>query len=269
MSTIGSDLTYGLQLDPKTAGLLGHFNRRRRALLGLRATAAAFVVFILSMSVVAICDYVWLLGDPLRWLLSGFGYAATAATIWWYGVRPIGKGNAKTVARQIESTDSRLRDDLLSAVELADPRTANGSPRLRTWLQRNVADRTSGLEISQLLPIGLIQRWLLAVALIAIFAAVLLVVPKVQFGRRIARAMLPGVSIERASLTHVSIVKPSPPAGFVAEGDAVAVLVQISGRAARDVIMQWRNTDGVEAETIMTPTGLFSNQRFISGIRTC
>ena len=65
--------------------------------------------------------------------------------------------------------------------------------------------------------------------------------------------MLPGIPIERASLTDVTILKPSPPSGYVAEGDAVAVLVQIGGRAVDDVVMQWRNADGVEGETIMTP----------------
>ncbi len=253
MSSISSDLSYGLQLDPKTAKVLGRFDRRRRVLLLLRGVAAAIVFFLVAMVLIALCDYLWLLSDPVRWLLSGLGYALTAWALWWYGLHPMGEGNARRIARQIESTDPRLREDLLSAVELADPESANGSPGFRRWLQESVASRTSGLEVSRLLPVGLIQRWLLAGLIVAIGFTGLLMVPKMQFGRRIARAMLPGVPIERASLTNVSIIKPSPPSGYVAEGDAVAVQVQIGGRAVDDVVMQWRNADGVEGETMMTP----------------
>ncbi len=136
----------------------------------------------------------------------------------------------RQVARQIESTDPRLREDLLSAVELSDPQTANGSSVCGVGFKRvwPVAPRES--RSVDLLPIGLIQRWLLAGLIVALVFAALLMVPQMQFGRRIARAMLPGIPIERASLTDITILKPSPPSGYVAEGDAVAVLVQIGGR---------------------------------------
>ena len=253
MSSISSDFSYGLQLDPKTAQVIGRFDRRRRVLLVLRGITAAIVFFFIAMGLIAICDYLWLLSDPVRWMLSVVGYATTAWAMWWFGLRPIGEGNARRIARQIESTDPRLREDLLSAVELSDPQSSNGSASLRHWLQKSVASRTAGLEVSRLLPVGLIQRWLFAGLIVALGFASLLLVPQMQFGRRIARAMLPGIPIERASLTEVSIIKPSPPSGYVAEGDAVAVLVQIGGRAADDVVMQWRNADGIEGETIMTP----------------
>ncbi len=260
MSSISSDLSYRLQLDPKTVKVLGSFERRRRFLLILRGIAAAAVFFLIAMGLIAFFDYLWLLSDATRWGLSIAGYVVTALAGWWFGIRPMGDGNVREIARQVEATDPRLREDLLSAVELADPASANGSSGFRVWLQERVASRAADVQVSRLLPVELIQRWLVAGLLFAAVFAALLLVPRMQFARRIARAMLPGVPIERASLTEIMILEPSPPSGYVAEGDAVAVLVQIGGRGADDVIMQWRNADGVEGETRMTPRVAPSSQ---------
>ncbi len=205
------------------------------------------------MIVVAVCDYLWLLSDGVRWLLSLAGYAVTMGAMWWFGLRHFSSDDPRQVARQIESADPRLREDLLSAVELADPRSANGSEGFRQRLQGRVARRAALLDVGHLLPVGLVQRWLVTGTLIALACVLLMMIPRMQFGRRIARAMLPGIPIQRASLTEISILKPSPPSGFVAEGDAVGVVVQVRGVAVTDVWMQWRTEDGVEGETAMTP----------------
>ncbi len=252
MSSISSDL-YGLQLDANTANALSHFARRRRVLLVLRAIAAGIIFFVATMILVAVCDYLWLLSDGLRWLLSLCGYAITFAAMWWLGLRHVGANDPRQLARQLETADPRLREDLLSAVELADPESANGSEGFREWLQRRVSRRTATLDISRLLPVGLVQRWLSTGTVITIICLLLLLVPKMQFGRRIARAMLPGIPIQRASLTEVTILQPSPPSRYVAEGDAVGVVVRINGVAVDDVSLQWRTEDGIDAESMMSP----------------
>lgn len=253
MSSISSDLTYGPQLDPKTVNVLGRFHHRRRILLALRGIAVGIVVFLGAMSLVALCDFLWLLSDPVRWLFSGIGYALTLYAVWWSGLRPMSDSGIRRVARQVEATDPRLREDLLAAVELADPTSANGSAGFRQWLQDSVGRRAAAVDVSRLLPVGLIRRWLLAGVSVALAFAALLAVPQIQAGRRMARAMLPGIPIQRASLTELVILRPAPASGYVAEGDAVGVLVQIGGRPVRDVVMQWRNGDGVEGQTTMTP----------------
>ncbi len=222
-------------------------------MLLLRAIAAGIVFFVATMVLVAACDYLWLLSDGARWLLSLCGYAITLGAMWWFGLRLWGADDPRQLARQLESADPRLREDLLSAVELADPNAANGSESFREWLQRRVSRRTALLDIKRLLPVELVQRWLSTGSVIAIVCLLLLLVPKMQFGRRIARAMLPGIAIERASLTEVQILKPSPPSGYVAEGDAVGVVVRINGIAVDDVRMQWQTDDGLQGETMMSP----------------
>ena len=117
----------------------------------------------------------------------------------------------------------------MSAVELADPECSNGSEGFRSSLQRRVATRVGSVDVGRMLPMELVQRWMLAGIIAVAICAVMFMIPKMQFARRIARAMLPGVAIERASLTRVAILEPSPASGFVAEGDAVGVVVELSG----------------------------------------
>ncbi|MGI9474511.1 MAG: hypothetical protein ACR2NZ_23440, partial [Rubripirellula sp.] len=250
--SVTSNFTRGLELDPKTAGALDHFARRRRLLLVLRGLAAGVVFLVLTMGMVALADYLWLLSDSVRWAFSLVGYGITLGAIWYFGLRWIGQPDARSVARQLESADPRLREDLLSAVELADPNDANGSVTFRERLQTNVAKQAAVLDVGRLLPVGLVQRWLLASVLIAGCFLLLLLVPRMQFGRRIARAMLPLIPIERASLTEVTILKPSPATGYVAEGDAVGVTVQVGGKPVNEVWMQWKTEDGAQGETVMT-----------------
>lgn len=252
MSSLSSDL-YGLQLDAKTADALSRFAKRRRSLLMLRAIAAGMVFLLATMMLVALSDYLWLLSDGVRWLLSLSGYAITFAAMWWWGLRDLRVDDPCRLARQLETTDPRLREDLLSAVELADPASANGSEGFRAWLQRRVSRRAAVLDVRRLLPVGLVRRWLSTGLAIAVVFVLLLLVPKMQFGRRIARALLPGVPIQRASLTEVTILQPSPPSGYVAEGDAVGVVVRVNGVGVDDVVMQWRTDEGVDGETLMSP----------------
>lgn len=250
--SVTSDFSQSVQLDPKTVGALGHFARRRRLLLALRGVAAGIVFLVLTMILVAAADYLWLLSDGVRWMLSLLGYAVTLAAVWHLGLRHVGTYDPRQVARQLESADPRLREDLLSAVELADPKDANGSESFRRQLQSSVGSRSSKLDVGRLLPVGLVQRWLLASVVIACCCVVLMLVPRMQFGRRFARAMLPMLPIERASLTELTILKPDPASGYVAEGDAVGVTVEVGGRPATEVWMQWKTDDGVEGETVMT-----------------
>jgi hypothetical protein len=252
MSTIISDLPYQLNLDPKTRSALAEFSRRRRFLLVLRSLAAGIVVLLASMLLIALCDYLWFLSDSVRWLMSLTGYVLAAAVMWRQGLGQLGESDPKRLARQLESAEPRLREDLLSAVELADPELLNGSEGFRERLQRRVGHRIAGIDIGGLLPIALVRYWFAVVVVGLVICGGLLLIPQVQFARRIARAMLPGMAIERASLTEVTIVRPSPPSGIVAQGDAVAVIVELSGRSAEFVTLRWRTDEGVEGETEMT-----------------
>ena len=217
-------------LNPATDAVLQRFSRRRRWLLWMRGLAVAVIAVLLMMAVVALADYFFLLSEPIRFGLTMTGYIVAAAAVWWTSLRFLGVDSRFEVAKQLESADPNLREDLLSAVELADPESANGSLRFRDRLQQLVARRVVGVDVRKLLPIGILKPWLTGAAALVALVIGLLLVPQLQMGRRMARALLPGIPIERASLIQVSIVKPSPPSRFVAEGDAVGVIVDVSGR---------------------------------------
>ena len=103
------------------------------------------------MGLIAICDYVWLLSDPVRWLLSVIGYALTAWSLWWFGLRPIGDGSASS------KSHDRSNRPILDC-EKTCCRQSNYQIRkrpmvpasLRRWLQESVASRTAGIEVSRL-----------------------------------------------------------------------------------------------------------------------
>ncbi|MCG8651377.1 MAG: hypothetical protein MI861_16170, partial [Pirellulales bacterium] len=209
-------------------------------------------------------DYLWFLSDGLRWLMSATGYAFTLAVMWWQGLGRWGDSDPKRLARQLESAEPRLREDLLSAVELADPALVNGSEGFHQRLQRHVARRVSSIDVGRLLPLGLVQVWFWIVLSIACVCLVLSFVPKLQFGRRMARAMLPGLAIQRASLTELEIIQPQPPSRYVAEGDAVGVVVQLSGAPDKKVTLRWYSEEGLEGETEMTPRMDFEPETSLS-----
>ena len=251
--SLGTNFSRGLKLDPQTSDALSHFAQRRRRLLLIRSFAGGIASLILAMAFVAICDYLFLLSDGIRWALSLAGYSAVLATLWFLGLRRMGNSDPRAMARKLESADPLFRHNLLSAVELADPNEANGSVSFRSKLQQDVGRQSAGLDFGKTLPVGLIKRWLLAAAMMVVVFTTLFMVPQLQFARRMARAMLPMMAIERASATNIDILKPSPPSGFVAEGDAVGIVVQISGKPTDEVLLQWITADDVTGETSMTP----------------
>ncbi len=226
-------------------------NRRRRLLLG-RAALAAVGVFGIAMLVVGFCDYQWFLSEPMRWTLSLVGYASAALAGWWYGLREMSVNDPRTLARQIESVDPRFREDLLSAVELAEPGQVNGSPVFLDRLKGTVARQVATIDPRRMLPVALLKRWMMAVGILVAGLVLLTMIPSLQFGKRMARAMLPGVPIQRVSRSEIRIISPSPATRSVAQGDAVGVVVSVGGEPVDEVVLQWLTDEGGSGEAIMT-----------------
>ncbi|WP_146517918.1 hypothetical protein [Stieleria varia] len=243
----------GANLAQATTQSMEKFERRRRLLLMLKIFGIGALVFVTAMMVLAVIDYLWILPDAVRWSLSVLAYALTAGMMWWCGGRELFRHDPKQLARQMEATAPQLGDDLLSAVELADPAAINGSEVFRQRLQGRVARQLKSVDIVRLLPLGLIRRWLLSGTTLVLFCIALMFIPSMQFGRRFARAIFPGIPIERASKTKIEILEPAPPTRYVAERDAVAIIAQVSGDASDEVILRFRTAEGGESETVMLP----------------
>ncbi len=256
MSTTGSTTTpQKVDFDAVISRRLLSFSRRRWRLLAGRAALAALTVFIVAMFIIMLCDYLWFLPEPVRFSLSLCGYAVTGLAAWWYGLREYSQTDPRTLARQIESVDPRLREDLLSAVELADPHDVNGSPFFLERLKRTVAHQVASLDPRSLLPVGLLHRWFAIAGVLVVLVIGFAFLPAVQLGQRMARAALPGIPIQRVSRTNIEIIAPTPASRDVAQGDAVGVVVRTSGDEVERVTLQWASDDGQRGEAVMTRRG--------------
>ena len=149
--------------------------------------------------------YLVFLTDTLRWCLSISIYAATAIAMWLTGLSPLRSRDERELARHVEAVSPNLREDLVSAVELSDPDSSNGSAYFRRLLQSRVARRIARVDMGKVLPIRLVRRWLLSGLTVAVLCVAMMLIPSAQFGRRFARAARPGFSIQRASRTRVTI----------------------------------------------------------------
>lgn len=216
------------ELNPATASVLRRFAARRTRLIWIRAFAVGLLSLATTMTIVMLIDYRWLLPTGASLLISFAGYSVTFAAMWWISLRHLQRNDRHSTAKQLESVDPRLRENLLSAVELSDPNGTNGSVEFRERLQRVVARRAAGMDVAKLLPMNLLKPWLTAASIVACITTILLLVPPLQIGRRVARAMLPGLPIERASLTQIEIISPDPASKYVAFADAIGITVEVS-----------------------------------------
>ena len=131
-------------LDPIVANKLQQFARRRMWLIVARGVCAGLVAFLICVAIVAAMDWYWLLSDKARWGLSLSMYVPVLSVIWTTCLRKLLSRPAKEeIASQVEMSEPQLRENLLSAVELAtdDPSALHDSPVFRSLLQGKVAEQ--------------------------------------------------------------------------------------------------------------------------------
>ncbi len=228
-------------LDPVTLAKIGAFARRRRSLILARGLCAVVAVLLAAMTAVALLDWQVLLADEVRWALSGAAYALALAAAWVTSMRLLLRSpDAKTLARFIEQVRPELREDLISAVELGDPRGKErwDSEEFREILQRSVADRIRGVEVEALLSWRRIARWAWAAGAVTGLCALLVLLPGLRFGHLLHRALRPLANLERISRVRVTILQPDPPEGVVPQGDVVAVRVETAGPEPKAVFLE-------------------------------
>lgn len=263
------------ELNPATASVLRRFATRRRRLVWVRAIAMGLLTLAISLAGLMIADTVWLLPTSVRILLSCVAYLLTAATVVWMTARFLRLDDVRDIARQLESVEPRLRENLLSAVELASEDSSFDSADFRDRLQRVVAFRAAGMNVDALLPLEMVRSWLTAAVCVSLLGFFLLFVPPLQFGRRMIRVMVPTMTIQRASLTQVDIISPDPASGFGASGDATAIIARVSNLRERDwgiwdhgdrVSLQFRSNDSAIREVSMVARGSESGDRYSANL---
>ena len=230
-----------VQLDPLVAHKLQQFAKRRRRLILTRGFCAGLVTFLVCVAIVAFADWYWLLSDAARQGLATGVYLPTLLVIWMTSLRRLFYRPAREeIAAQVETVEPELRENLLSAVELAteDPAAIHDSPVFRSLLQGKVAQQMAHIQVRGLLPFKLVAKWLIAAIIVVAVAAVLLTSNDSRFRQLAVRAILPTANIARVSRIHVDVLQPTPHSLMLAEDETIAVIVAVSGGAVDDVTLE-------------------------------
>ena len=230
-----------INLDPIVGKKLIQFKRRRVQLLVARGVSVGLLSFLIVFSLVALVDWYWLLSDSLRWTLTVFSYSFVAATVWFACIsRIVRKPSDEETAVLMENTEPELRENLLSAVELAtdDPDSLHDSPVFRGLLQGRVAGKMGRIQVSKILPLRLVAKWMAAALVVASLVAVLLLAGDSRILQLAARALMPGANIARISRIQVDVISPSPASLVMAEGETVAIAVEVTGGNFNQVILE-------------------------------
>ncbi len=230
-----------ITLDPIILEKLEQFARRRKRLIVARGGAATLAVWLLTMTAVALCDRALLIEDGWRWAMSALAYAITGFTFWRACVRHLAHlPGPRDLARLIELAQPSLREELLSAIELADQKAEAtwDSAEFRTALQHAVASRMKDVHVAALLSPKLIRRVLAGAGAVFVFFALLVALPGLRFSQFFARAALPTANLARPSHIQISIVAPTPPDQVVPEGESIPVAVTIGGGEVGQVVLE-------------------------------
>ncbi len=223
-------------LDSLILQKLQAFARRRRSLIILRGVFAAVAMLVGTMILVAGMDFLFpLMADWVRWALSAVAYAAVLLIAWRLCLHQLLHApDERQIARLVEHAEPKLREDLLSAVELG---RAQGdvfdSEQFRGLLQTDVSARMQSLEMTALLPVALIKRYIAVTAAIAVAVVGLMLISQNRFQTLFLRALMPGANLENVAATQLFIVKPISGDATVAQGDGVQVVIEVRGLPAK------------------------------------
>ncbi len=245
-------------MDPVVLEKLERFSRRRRFLILLRGACGTVAVWFTAMMLLALVDRFIIMPDPLRLALSIAGYAAAGVVFWLTCGRQMAKiPDTRELAKLIELAAPKLREELLSAVELADDSTEHqwDSEVFRAAVQKITASHVENIQIDSILSRKLISSWLYsALTVVAVFL-LLICVPGLRFPQFFFRAMLAGANFERPSEITIKVVSPAPPDRIMPEGDSVPVTVSVSGGVVDRVMLEIFPEGAPRERTVMMLSG--------------
>ena len=220
---------------------LQRFSRQRRRLIVWRGVCGTLALWCATMITVALLDRFGLLPDGLRWSLSLAGDVATGLMFWiGCGRQLTHRPDARELARLVELAAPQLREELLSAVELAEGEQQPhwDSDEFRAALQQATARAVGTMHVEGLLTRKLIVGWIYAVVAAGGMLLVLLGIPGLRFRQSFARAIAPAANLARYSSVQISVTAPTPPDQIAPEGDSLPVTVTVTGADVQQVMLE-------------------------------
>jgi hypothetical protein len=252
------------QVNPVTLEKVRAFGRRRWRLALLRNLSALVLVGLGALGAIALADWVAVLPDLVRRLLSLVGYLATATVLVRLIRETVRPTPLRELARRMEAAAPELRGELLSAVELGDSDARWDSEVFRSLVQNRVADRVRQVDVSALLPFRRILPWAGTAALAVAIGGIVSALPALRFDQLARRALLPWANLDRVSTLRVDLLEPRQLEGIVPEGDTVPIVVATSEPPRGEPVVEvFRDGVWFPERTVMRPTG---QRRFEAGL---
>ena len=222
-----------LALRPATHEALQRFRLRRQQLLQLRALLCGGAIALAAFTLIALLDRAWFMPDTLRPWVTLLAYGGAAFAAWRVAWRFIAQGKGKEgTARLIEAAEPALRERLLAAVELADPKggvNVKDSVEFREKLQDDVASAIEGIDWNTKLPTRTLRPWFIVVGGVVAVILVLGFVPGLHLGGFLARAALPFANLERPASVKIRILEPLQTSTLAPIGSEVPLVIETEG----------------------------------------
>jgi hypothetical protein len=232
-------------LNEVTYQRLDEFRRRRRVLTASRGWSTVVTVFVATLLLAVMIDAVST-HSLTRWLASSCVYIATLGTWFWSCWRPSRvREPLQLEAKRFEAADPRLREQLLTAVEFADHSREGlqDSVAFKELLQTQVANLLAPVDVRQLLPWHMVQRWFLVAATSLALLLLLSFIPQLHWMNRVARALFPAANLDRIARVAITIEEPQPNSRNIAAGDIVGIVARIDGPKPELVVIESRSGD--------------------------
>jgi hypothetical protein len=245
-----------IPVDPRILAKLTAFAHRRRKLIIIRGVCAGIGMLLATMMLVALLDLIFVLPDEARWGLSAAAYVAVLIAEWRTCLRLLAHApGPRRLARLLEHAEPKLREDLLSAVELGSPsdQAIFDSDRFRELVQTDVAERMEHLDVERLLPVQLVRRAMGVAAIVIIALLVAFIFTGAPVGTLLVRALLPMANLARVSRFKVEIVEPQKPEQIVPHGETVPLKVRIRGGHTQKAVLETFTAAGGRDVVQMTP----------------
>ncbi|HYF35412.1 MAG TPA: hypothetical protein VD994_09000, partial [Prosthecobacter sp.] len=218
-----------IALRPSTHRVLESFQQRRRRLLWYRAGLSLVAVALAGLLVVALLDRARFMPEMIRPWVTLLVYVSAFWAAWRVSLKFLRQGRDEiSVARLIETAVPSLREQMLSAVELAHGHV-NESAEFRAELQDRVGQEVEKLNLNQVLPSRAVRPWLLALLAIVGLAIGLSFSGTLHLPGFLARAALPFGNLARPSSVKIRILEPSPASTLAPFASEVEVVAEISG----------------------------------------
>ncbi|MHB1079896.1 MAG: hypothetical protein ACYC67_10860 [Prosthecobacter sp.] len=222
-----------LALRPATHEALQRFRLRRQKLLQFRAALCAAALALAAFTLIALLDRAWFMPDALRPWVTLIAYGGAAYAAWRVAWRFIAQGNGKEgTAKLIEAAEPALRERLLAAVELADPKggvNVKDSVEFREKLQDDVAASIEGIDWNAKLPTRTLRPWFIAAGSVVAAILVLCLIPDLHLGGFMARAALPFANLERPATVKIRILEPLQASTLAPIGSEVPLIIETEG----------------------------------------